>query len=245
MPENSPFTGLFLEVLQRVKNPRQTEREADYLENLFELPKSAHLLDVPCGNGRIALALAERGHTITGVDTARAWLDRARTAAQERDLVSKFTAHERDMRDLPWENEFDGAYCFWESFGYFDDAGNRAFLEAVAKTLKPGGKFVFDTQITETLLPTLQARHWEDVGDDFIVMEKRDYDYKTGIAYREFVFVGDGKIERRELAIRLYTYRQLIALVKEAGFSAVEDFGWLSLMPFIMPGNRIVIMATK
>ena len=245
MSKTSPFTDLFLEVMRRVKNPKQTAREADYLENLFELPKSAHLLDVPCGNGRIGLELAGRGYTITGVDTAGPYLDHARATAADRDLAGKFTAHERDMRDLPWENEFDGAYCFWESFGYFDDAGNRALLEAVAKALKPGGRFVFDTQITETLLPTLKARHWEEVDDDLIVMEKRDYDHKTGMAYRQFIFVGNGQIERRELAVRLYPYRELMAMVKAAGFSAVEDYGWLSLMPFMMPGERLVVLATK
>ncbi len=200
---------------------------------------------MPCGNGRIALALAARGYTITGVDTAGPFLDRARAATEEHHLTGKFTAHERDMRDLPWENGFDGAYCFWESFGYFDDAGNRALLEAVARALKPGGRFVFDTQITETLLPTLHTRHWEEAGDDLIVMEKRDYDYKTGIAYRQFVFAGNEQIERRELAIRLYTYRELMEMVKAAGFSAVEDYSWLSLMPFTMASPRLVVLATK
>jgi cyclopropane fatty-acyl-phospholipid synthase-like methyltransferase len=245
MTKNAPFTGLFLETLHRIKTPQQTKREAEYLESLLELPKSAHLLDVPCGNGRIALALAERGFTLTGVDTAVPFLDRARAGAEERQLTGKITIHERDMRDLPWENEFDGAYCFWESFGYFDDAGNRQFLEAVAKALKPGGRFVFDTQVAETLLPTLRTMHWEEVDDDLIVMEKRDYDYKTSLAYRQFVFVGNGQIERSELVIRLYTYRELMEMVKSAGFSAIEDYSWLSLMPFLMTTPRLVVLATK
>lgn len=245
MAESAAFSSLFLDVLDRIKTPAQTQREADYLISLFELPKSAHLLDVPCGNGRIGAYLAEKGYTVTGVDTGGVALDHARATITERDLSARFTVHERDMRDLPWTGEFDAAYCFWESFGYFDDAGNRDLLAAVANALKPGGKFVFDTQITETLLPRMTLKHWEIVGDDIIVMEARSYDHKTATALREFVFVKDGQVERAELAIRLYTYRELVELVLSAGFSAVEDYSWLSLMPFMLSSSRLVLMATK
>ena len=36
------------------------------------------VLDLGCGTGRLAIALAARGHLVTGVDPARASLDRAR-----------------------------------------------------------------------------------------------------------------------------------------------------------------------
>jgi hypothetical protein len=35
------------------------------------------------------------------------------------------------MRDLPWSERFDGAFCAGNSFGYLDDEGNAAFLCAV------------------------------------------------------------------------------------------------------------------
>jgi hypothetical protein len=32
---------------------------------------------------------------------------------------------QRDMRDLPWRDTFDGAYCVGNSFGYLDDEVTR------------------------------------------------------------------------------------------------------------------------
>ena len=149
------------------------------------------------------------------------------------------------MRDLPWRDTFDGAYCFWESFGYFDDDGNRAFLTSVAQALKPGGRLVFDTHIAETLLPHLFRRDWQCLGDNLIIMEERAYDHATGIVTRRWIVVRDGHTEHSSLTMRLYTYRELVALVKAAGFASVEDHGWLNLLPFTMASPRLVLVATK
>ena len=241
----SPFTGLFLDVMQRVKTPRQTAREAEYLENLFELPKSAQLLDAPCGNGRIALELASRGYTFTGVDTATPWLDHARADTADRDLTAQFTAHERDMRDLPWTAEFDGAYCLWESFGYFDDDGNRGFLAALARTLKPGARLMLDTHVLESLLPSRTRRQWVELDDGLLVLEENDYDHEMGAITRRWQVRDGAQIERSALTIRIYSYRQLVTLLESSGFTGCTGYAWMSIVPFLPGANRLVMVATR
>ena len=76
------------------------------------------------------------------------------------------------------KSEYDiPAFCFWGSFGYFDEDGNADFLKAISGVLKPGAKFLLDTHITETLLPKLfQERGWKRVGSA-LVLEERHYDH--------------------------------------------------------------------
>ena len=63
------------------------------------------------------------------------------------------------MRQLPWRAEFDAALCAGNSFGYFDDEGNRAFLQAVAGALKPGGRFLLESGwVAESLFPNFTER---------------------------------------------------------------------------------------
>jgi SAM-dependent methyltransferase len=238
-------SGLFLDALRLTKSAEQNRREADYLETLLDLPHAARLLDVPCGGGRLALEFAARGHHVTGVDLAQPLLDHAQHTAAERGLIDSLAFYHRDMRDLPWTNAFDGAYCFWESFGTFDDAGNRAFLDAVRAALKPGARFVFDTHIAETLLPRLGARHWEQASDELLSLEQSNYDHTSGMITRQMIFVRAGVVERHTLTFRLYTYRELVALVTSAGFAACDDYAWLSQMPFHMNAPRLVLAATK
>ena len=70
------------------------------------------------------------------------------------------------MRELPWRAEFDGAFCGGSSFGYLGDDGDRDFLEAAARALKPGARFVIDAvKAAEALLPQFRDHHEMDVGD--------------------------------------------------------------------------------
>lgn len=131
------FSGLWLEVQRQFKSEEQTQAEADFIEKALALAPGAHVLDAPCGEGRIALTLAARGYQVTGVDITEPLLDDARRQAATRGL--DVTWERRDMRDLPWEGAFDAVLCFWGSFGYFDDAGNIEHVQAVARALKPGG----------------------------------------------------------------------------------------------------------
>jgi SAM-dependent methyltransferase len=239
------FSGLFLDIMRQSKSPEQTRREADYVEMLLDLTPPGQVLDVPCGGGRIALEMAARGYRVTGIDIAQPSLDYARQQAAEHHLSDRFSAEYRDMRDLPWTAEFDAACCLWESFGYFDDAGNLDFLRAVAQALKPGGGLILDTHVTETLLPRMAARDWETLGEDTLALEERHYDHEAGTVTRHWVFVHQGRREERTLTSRLYSYRELVALLHAAGFSKCQGYTWLSIVPFALGAPRLVMTAFK
>lgn len=244
-PEVESYPELVLSALWTSKTERETVREADYIETAFELDRPGHILDVPCGNGRIALEMARRKHHVTGIDRAESAIALARAEAKAQDLTARTTFQTGDMRELPWAAEFDGAYCFWESFGYFDDAGNRAFLEAVARTLKPGAKFVLDTHLVETILSGINQRHWIKLDNGMIVLEWREYDHLTSRVLRHWTVVdGDQHVEAL-LTIQLYTYRELVALLEESGFTACEGYSWLSIIPFMLGAARAVMVATR
>src|SRR3990172_3656095 len=130
------FTGLTLDLWRAAVSEEQTRSEAGFLETNLQTSQRATILDVPCGNGRLSLELASRGYRLTGVDISQGFIDEARAASQQRNV--RVSWEHREMRDLPWNEHFDGAFCFGNSFGYLDDEGNAAFLKAVLRSLKPG-----------------------------------------------------------------------------------------------------------
>ena len=87
---------------------------------------------------------------MTGIDISAGFLDEAMGNAPEIEWVNG------DMRQLPWSNRFDAAYCWGNSFGYFDHDNCQRFLEGVALALKPGGRFILESgAVSESLLPVL------------------------------------------------------------------------------------------
>ena len=113
------------------------------------------------------------------------------------------------------------------SFGYFDDAGNRTFLEAAARTLRSGGRLIIDSPWMDSLLPMWQPRSWSRVGDS-LLLEDRRFDSSTGRIESEWTIVRDGVESVRQASIRLYTVREMVELCRSVGFSqagAVTETG--------------------
>jgi SAM-dependent methyltransferase len=216
------FEGVAVDLWLQALPPEHNEREAEFLARTLAVPSGARLLDVPCGAGRLSLALAQRGYQMTGVDWSSEFLSHARSL----DTLHGVTWERREMRDLPWRAWFDGAFCVGNSFGYLDDEGNTAFLRAVAAALKPGARFVLETpMVLENLLGHLQDRGWWKVGDIYLLVANT-YDPEQERLDIEYTFVSNGRVEVRKGSHRAYSYRELVALIEAAGFTVELDRPW-------------------
>jgi len=216
------FQGAAVDLWLQALPPEHTERETEFLIEALRVPEGAALLDVPCGGGRLSQPLAERGYQLTAVDWSVEFLDHARACDASR-LV---TWERRDMRDLPWRSQFDGAFCVGNSFGYLDDEGNAAFLRAVAAALKPGGRFVLETpMVIESLLGKLQERPWWKAGDVYMLVTNQ-YDHARSRLDIEYTIIANGRIDTRRGSHRAYRYPELVQLIEAAWFTVELARPW-------------------
>lgn len=235
------FSGMTVDFWLRATTEEQTRLEADFIQQTLQVSAPAKMLDVPCGGGRHALALAARGFQLVGVDISTDFLTAARAGSQARALPVVW--EQRDMRDLPWTREFDGAYSFGNSFGYLDEAGNLDFLKAVARTLKAGAAFVMETAyITECLFPNLQERGWYPIGD-ILVLSSRRYDPVECRLHVEYTMIRDGHTEKRAMSARLHSYREVAHMLETAGFVDVQGWSSFNKEPFKLGSPRLLITA--
>jgi 2-polyprenyl-3-methyl-5-hydroxy-6-metoxy-1,4-benzoquinol methylase len=103
------FSGLMVESWLQMIGEEQTKGEVEFIKKELGVSPPAKILDVPCGGGRHSLALATVGYQLTGVDISVDFLKAARSSAADR--KTSLTWEQRDMRDLPWRQQFDGAFC--------------------------------------------------------------------------------------------------------------------------------------
>lgn len=220
--------------------PEQTRADADFLEKWLG-PKK-RLLDVASGNGRHALELAKRGCSVTGLDISANFIRQAKAAAKATKVSAKFLLG--DMRKMAWKAEFDGAYCMGNAFGYFPHADMSAFVAAVVRALKPGGRFVVDAaSAAESLLPKLPGREWFEL-DDILFLEDHRYLAEESCLETEATFIRNGVTERLTWWHWIFTAAEIRRMLEGAGFKVTHCFGSLDEKPFAV-GTPLLVVALK
>lgn len=230
------FHGLALEIWRAGTPQAMTDEQAAFLDETLAVAEGSSILDVPCGNGRLALALAAKGYRLTGVDIARGFIDEARAANPDITWVLG------DMRELP-DGPFDAAYCWGNSFGYLDDRGNEQFLDAVGRCLRPGAPFVLDAgAIAETLFPQLQEQKTYEL-DDLSMHIRNRYDARAGRLHTEYTFSRGDESETKTGSQRVYTAGEVCRMLEHAGFEVEQLYGGTDRSPLKVGSPHLVAVA--
>jgi len=121
-------------------------------EILDALPRGV-ALDAACGTGRHSVYLASLGHTVIGVDSSVAMLERAR------EKVPGGEFHEADLHDLPLpDDHVDLVVC---ALALIHVPTLEPVLAEFVRVLRPGGQLVISDQrglITGVGVPVVKAR---------------------------------------------------------------------------------------
>ncbi len=223
----------------------QTLREVEFISNALQTDPGAEILDVGCGYGRHAIELVQRGFNVTGLDLSLPLLIRAADEAQRRALSVNFV--HADMREMSFENQFDGAYSMLTSFGYFDEETNLRVAERIAHALKPGRRFLLDVINRDYVVADLPVRVWWE-GTGCVVLEEVDFNFHTSRinTHRSIVFE-DGRQLEQELSVRAYSLHEIGRLLRQAGFRVIDVSGGLALKGQFFGGSSrsLLIVAEK
>ncbi|HVM08419.1 MAG TPA: class I SAM-dependent methyltransferase [Acidimicrobiales bacterium] len=117
-----------------------TEQEVGFLVDALGLEPGAYrILDVGCGPGRHAHALARRGFEVHGVDISETFVDLARA-----DAPRGATFEVADARQLTFDGEFDAAISLCQGgFGLVGDDDGDVLAGMARAVNSAGGRVAF------------------------------------------------------------------------------------------------------
>jgi len=235
----------FAEVYSRFGYSEFSARVAKLLPKVLARlhTKPREILDMTCGEGTFAVAMAKKGYRVSGVDRSAGMLTLARRKAREAHVNVRFI--KKDVRSLPFKEEFDLVTSWYDSLNYLlrsDDLA-RAFAGAF-RALRPGGVFVFDMNTPGTLSKGWQ-RHPSFVEVDArnaFVVHRSTWNARSRVATLKVTcFVRhDGRWSRidelhRERAYQLPAIRSSL---RRAGFVEVACWGSIRHMTPPRRGDR-------
>ncbi len=237
------FDDRYLRICGPLASPEATRQQVEGIISYLDLRPGASVLDLACGYGRIAIPLAQRGLQVTGLDLSDVLLGQARTAAREAGVQIRW--HQGDMREIPWNDEFDAVISVFTSFGYFaDDRENLRVLERVRRALKPGGLLLIDVMNRDWRVRMDVDRHWFEAGE-LIVLAEPWLDPVAGRTGETWRWLEGGEWQSMEFDVRIYTATELKTMTESAGLRWVTVYGGWSGEPLTPLSRRIVAIARR
>jgi len=188
-----------------------TEQEVAFLVDALGLHAGERVLDVGCGPGRHALALARRGIDVVGVDLSEDFVALAREAAKGEGLAARFEVG--DVRDLAYDAEFDAAICLCQGgFGLLGGRDEPAVFDRIAASLRPGGR------LAVTAFSAAFAARFLEEGESF--------DPATGVLHEKSTVRNEqGREQVFDAWTTCFTARELELLAERAGLEIVGVHG--------------------
>ena len=252
------FHGLALELWRKAIPAEHTQSEAEFLIKVLNCSAGAHLLDVPCGNGRLSFELARRGYRVTGVDISEEFIEEARDLAAKLpgppaiaggsdisagDSMKQVNFILGDMRGIEGEAVYDGAYCFGNSFGFMEYSDMEKFLAGVARALKLGARFIVNTGMAaESVLPDFEEQSCHEIGDITTTIKER-YLAEESCVDSEYIFECDGRKETCYAKHWIYTAAEIRRMLERAGFKVLECYGSLECEPFKLGSRELFVVS--
>ncbi len=220
--------------------PHRDDADAERLVALLVrvLPWRAgwRVLDVACGEGRHARALAAAGARVVGLDLSPGLLARAREATRA-PLVRA------DLRDLPVRRgTMDLTVNLFTSFGYFDSDGEHsAALAGMVHTARPGGWFALDFLNAAAVRATLVPEEEATLAGTSVTLRRRLED--GGHYVVKDIELADGRRFRER--VRLFERAELEAMLEGAGATVRHRFGDYDGAPLAAGSPRVLLLAER
>ena len=220
--------------------PHRNDADAEAAVNLIQraVPwrPGWRVLDVGCGAGRHARALANAGARVFGLDLSMSLLRRART-------IISAPLIRADMRRLPIRPaSMDLTVNLFTSFGYFsNDQQHDEALAGMLESVKPGGWFVIDFLNASTVADNLVPHETVTLGTGPARVSRRLS--SEGQYVVKVIETTEGRkfMER----VRLLKPEVLQSMIQRAGGAVTARFGSYAGDPLTQSSPRCILVSRK
>jgi SAM-dependent methyltransferase len=262
---NDYYDGLFYELYREGREPFYPIQDqaqdflfylklAEEMGDRLQVCRGDHssILEIGCGNGRIASRLGAQGFQVSGIDCSKAMIEEARKASDQVEWV------EADARNFNLGKKFQLITFPFDGLQHLLSLKDiESGLDCIGNHLNKNGRFVVDIiHATPQYLANILFENGRGVDSVFqdpagrgtvVVTQTREYDTVNQILrLKKFFYFPNTKEELfKEISFRCYFPQELEMLLQSKGFEVERKLGDYQGNDFTSQSPKLIFICRK
>jgi SAM-dependent methyltransferase len=219
---------------QASRRPTLMTAQVSWVATGLLKPRNAkNILDLTCGPGLWANALARRGYMVRGIDISPASIDYARKTARDEGLSATF--FQADIRDAVYGSGYDAALFVYGEANTLKWEDFAQVLLKVGEALNPGGILILELKPPEAMA-SMAGSSWQTrqsglFGDyPYLWLSEAfwNQDDRTSFHRHYVVDIATTKVKEYGVSYQCYTRDDLESLLPLCGLKLVAEYDSLT-----------------
>jgi SAM-dependent methyltransferase len=238
------FDGHYKKIWKSIIPDELTVKEVDYMLPAFNLQPGSKVLDLMCGYGRHAIALAKKGISVTAVDNLGDYTNEISEEAEKNQLPLKVI--KADVINYKIDDTYDLAICMGNSLNFFDAADTVKLLTSIAAHLKKGGHLLINSwSLAEIAFKNFKEKSWSYTGELKFLTDSKLLFHPTRIETESITISPDGSSETKTGIDYIFSINEMETMLKEAGLTLKEVYSIPGRKKFTLGEPRAYIVAER
>ena len=187
------------------------------------------ILDLGCGPGLYAEYLAQKGHSVTGVDFSETSIHYAIEQAQKKHLNIEY--RNKNYLELDYDEQFDLIILIYLDFCALLPEERDKVLENIRKALKKGGLFICDVVNEKNIDKKTISQTWEVQKSGFwkptpYIALANGYHYTEAkvLANHHIVIGENDSVDTYVFWSHYYEKRDFVSILESKGFMNIRNY---------------------
>jgi len=238
------FNGNYKDIWRTTIPEELTVKETDFILSYFNLQPGSKILDLMCGYGRHALALARKGMLVTAVDNLGDYINEIKENADREQLPLKAVQH--DILTYRPDDVFDLVICMGNSMNFFNAEDTSQLLATISSHLKKGGHLLLNTwALAEIAIKNFNPKTWSTIGELKCLNDSKFLFHPTRIETETIIIDPDGNTENRTAIDYIFSVNEMENMLKKMGLSLTEIYSIPGKRKFVVGEPRAYLVAKK
>lgn len=238
------FDGHYKDIWRSLIPEGLTKAEVDFIIDTARLQPGSRVLDLMCGYGRHALALARKGINVTAVDNLADYVNEVKEIAGKEQLP--VSCIQSDVLDYEPGELFDLVICLGNNLSFFDQEETNSLFSMIGSHTKSGGLFIANTwTIAEIVFKNFAPNSWSEVNGLRYLVNSKMFFNPTRVEVETIITSRDGDEERKRAVDYIYSLNEMQARLTKSGFLIKEIWSVPGKKRFSLGEPRAYLIAEK